>query len=575
MDELSRDELEQLMAVFQEQTSGLLDDMSEDLLALEGGEADRERLLKLRRAAHTIKGDAGCLGLDAISTIAHDIEDEMERVTGGEGRFDSRSLDSIFKQLDLIKALLAEGGLKEVSGEIENGTGHQGNNVLGEGSGESSRAGTELVGGPRSNEKAKLITKRSDFVRIEAEKVDLLLNLAGELILTRSVINQMGPDIEHALSDSDLKARLATANAQMGKLITELQKRVLKMRMTTIDTVFKKFARPMRKLAAEKGKHVELRTIGGETELDRALVDLLYEPLLHLLRNAVDHGLEGPEERRRMDKCEQGLIEIRAYHEGNQIVVEVSDDGRGIDMDSLKAKAIEAGAVMGEGGDITEDVLLEMIFLPGLSTASEITEVSGRGIGMAAVRAAVEQMRGNVCVGSTRGRGTVFTLRLPLTLAIIRGLIFTAGGQVLALPLQSVGEIVRASAEEIVHVDGFENFRLRDRLLSLVRPGQVFGYDRRIGGYGASLRGAPAHIYILVISAGGKRYGVIAESVAGEQELVIKSLESQWVQNDAVTGASILGDGQLVLILDAEKLFRKTIKYERLRGEGKGTYAIN
>jgi two-component system chemotaxis sensor kinase CheA len=575
MDEFSRDELDQLMAVFREQTSGLLDDMSQDLLALEGAEPDLERLLKLRRAAHTIKGDAGCLGLDAISTIAHEIEDEMERVTGGEGRFDRQSLDSIFKQLDLIKALLAEEGSIETCSDMENGSDQHIDDRIREASRESMRAGTEQVGGSRSSEKARLLTKRSDFVRIEAEKVDLLLNLAGELVLTRSVINQMGPDIEHGLPDSDLVARFATANAQMNKLITELQKRVLKMRMTTIDSVFKRFARPMRKLAAEKGKQVELRTIGGETELDRALVDLLYEPLLHLLRNAVDHGLEGPQERCRIDKREEGVIEIRANHEGNQIVIELSDDGRGIDMDSLKAKATDAGFLANEVGNLTEDDLLEMIFLPGLSTASEITEVSGRGIGMSAVRAAVEQMRGQVSVKSVRGQGTVFTLRLPLTLAIIRGLIFTSGGLILALPLQSVGEIVRASVDDIVHVDGFENYRLRDRLLSLVRPGQVFGYDRRRGGYGASLRGASSHIYIVVISAGGRRFGVIAETVAGEQELVIKSLESRWVQNDAVAGASILGDGQLVLILDAEKLFRKAIKYERFRGEEKGKYAIN
>jgi two-component system chemotaxis sensor kinase CheA len=424
-------------------------------------------------------------------------------------------------------------------------------------------------------EKAKLLSKRNDFVRIEAEKVDLLLNLAGELVLTRSVIDQLGPDIEHSVSDSELVARLATAHAQMGKLITEVQKRVLKMRMTTIAPVFKRFARPMRRLAAEKGKQVELSTTGGETELDRALVELLYEPLLHLLRNAVDHGIEEPEERRWLGKREHGLIEIHAYHEGNQIVVEVSDDGRGIDVDSLKTKAIDSGVLINEGGNLSEDDLLDMIFLPGLSTAGEITEVSGRGIGMSAVKAAVEQMRGNVSVRSARGRGTTFTLRLPLTLAIIRGLLFTSSGLVLALPLQSVCEIVSASVEEIVQVDGLENYRLRDRLLSLVRPGRVFGYDRRVGGYGAGLRGTAANMYIIVISAGGKKYGVIAEAVSGEQELVIKSLESDWVQNDAVTGASILGDGQVVLILDAEKVFRKAIRYERFQGEEKGAYAIN
>lgn len=573
MDELSRDELDQLMGVFQEQTCRLLDDMSEDLLAIERGDFDRERLLRLRRAAHTIKGDAGCLGLEAISTIAHEIEDDMERVTGSEGPFDDRSLDTIFKQLDLIKSLLAESDTREAGEDRSEGLRSAGDGGPAEGRGAGRGEGGDEAGS-RAREEGKLVTKRGDFVRIEAEKVDLLLNLAGELVLTRSVIDQLVSEIEHELCDNELAARLGAANAQMGKMISELQKRVLKMRMTTIDTVFKRFARPMRKLATERGKHVELRTSGGETELDRALVDLLYEPLLHLLRNAVDHGIEGAEERARLGKHGHGVMELRAYHEGNQIVVEVSDDGRGVDTDRLRAKAEEAG-VMAAGAALGDDELLDMIFLPGLSTASEVTELSGRGIGMAAVKAAIEQMRGGVTVRSSKGVGTAFTLRLPLTLAIIRGLLFDAGGVVLALPLQSVTEIVRILPEEIIHVDGFENYRLRDRLLSLVRPGQVLGYDRRQGGAGAGLRGEAAHLYMIVASAGGKRFGVITEAVAGEQELVIKSLESHWVQNDAVTGASILGDGRLVLILDAERLLRKAVRYERDKGEGKGAYAIN
>ncbi len=498
----------------------------------------------------------------------------MERATGIEGHFESHSIDSIFGRLDEIKSLLYEGDQSDLKDRKSEGQSNLEEEVTEGVRQECEPAPHEGIAG-QSSEKARPTIKRSDFVRIEAEKVDLLLNLAGELVLTRSVVNQLGPDIERELSDSDLAAKLVAANAQMGKLVSELQKRVLKMRMTTIDSVFKRFARPMRKLAAEKGKLVEIRTLGGETELDRALVELLYEPLLHLLRNAVDHGIEGPEERLVLGKPEQGLIEIRAFHEGNQIVVEVRDDGRGIDLHSLRAKAVDAGPLTGEAPAISDEDLLEMIFLPGLSTASEITEVSGRGIGMAAVKAAIEQMRGNVTVGTSKESGTLFTIRLPLTLAIIRGLLFTAGGIPLSLPLQSVTEIVRASPEEIVDIDGFENYRLRGRLLSLVRLGQVLGYDRRQGGPGASLRGESSQFYIIVISASGKRFGVITESVTGEQELVIKSLDSEWVQNDAVTGASILGDGQLVLILDAEKLFRKAIKYERNKTEGKGAYAIN
>jgi two-component system chemotaxis sensor kinase CheA len=417
--------------------------------------------------------------------------------------------------------------------------------------------------------------QRRGFVRVEASKIDTLLNLAGEMVIARSMMNQLGPEIESAMELTDMVDRFSGASNQMGKLIAELQKSVLKMRMVTIDHVFRRFARPMRELASELDKEVSLQITGGETELDRALVDIVSEPLLHLLRNAVDHGLETKEERQRSGKPSTGRISMRAYHEGNQVVVEVSDDGRGIDPAVVKARAVEAGHLTEEEAErLADEDAVELIFLQGLSTAAEVTQLSGRGIGAAAVKAAIEQLRGSVAVKSEVGIGTCFTLRMPLTLAIIKALLFTASGQLFALPLLAVSEIARAEASEIVFLDGVENYRLRDRFISLVRPGLALSYDRRRGGSGASLRSDARRFFVIVLSTGDKRYGVVADELIGEQELVIKPLDTHWVQNEALAGASVLGDGRVVLIMDAEMVFRKAVKYERGKVNQREAYAV-
>jgi two-component system chemotaxis sensor kinase CheA len=217
---------------------------------------------------------------------------------------------------------------------------------------------------------------------------------------------------------------------------------------------------------------------------------------------------------------------------------------------------------------------VELIFVQGLSTAKELTQVSGRGVGAAAVKAAIEQLRGTVAVRSEVGTGTCFTLRMPLTLAIIKALLFTASGQLFALPLLAVSEIARAEGSDIVHLDGVENYRLRDRFISLVRPGIVLAFDRRRGGSGAALRSESKHFFVVVLATGDKKYGVVADELIGEQELVIKPLDSRWVQNDALAGASVLGDGRVVLIMDAEMVFRKAIKYERGKGNYREAYAV-
>ncbi len=583
MDDFTKGELDQLLAVFRDQSLQILEEMGQDLLRLESSGGDAEAMTRLRRGAHTLKGDSGCLGLEGVTQVAHKIEDVFDRVLSGQIAFDRHSVDAIFKSLDAVKGAIDGAEVGDVPPETAkemvealDSIQHRGEVCLSTRSAEGPRdEPRQMPEAAIPPEKQAASTHRRDYVRVEAAKIDTLLNLAGEMVIARSVIAQLRPEIELALPRNEMVSRFSGASAHMGKLIAELQKSVLKMRMVTIDHVFRRFARSMRELAAERGKEVEFHISGGETELDRALVDLLHEPLLHLLRNAVDHGLETKEERRSAGKPAAGRIRMRAYHEGNHVVIEVTDDGRGIDPAAVKARAIAAGAISEQdAARMPDEEAVALIFLEGLSTARSITRLSGRGVGASAVKAAIEQLRGSVALKSVLGSGSCFTLRMPLTLAIIRALLFSAAGQLFALPLLAVSEIARAETSDIIYLDGVENYRLRDCFVSLVRPGVVLSFDRRKGGSGASLRNDADHFFVVVLAAGEKQYGVVADELIGEQELVIKPLDSHWVQNEALSGASVLGDGRVVLIMDAEMVFRKAVKYERGKGKTREAYAV-
>ncbi len=574
MDDFTQKELAHLLAVYREQTLHLLDEMTADLLALEAGTADEEALARLRRAAHTIKGDSVCVMLEGVAEIAHRIEDLMESVMARGGDFDRNAVDAMLGGLDLVREAIDGEAVADVSAaavklwadELDAET------IDAAAEDEMPAAATDSLQGQSNTLPAA--RRAEPYVRIEAEKIDMMLNLASEMVIARSVLNQVGAQFEQQMMHSDLVRRARESHLQISKLISELQKNVLRLRMVTIDTIFKRFARPMRQLAIESGKRLELEMLGGETELDRALTDALYEPLLHLLRNAVDHGIETPGERTAADKPEVARITVRAYHDGNQIVVEVRDDGRGIRPEALKAKAIRAGIITpARAAEMNDKEAFELLFLDGLSTAEQVTQVSGRGVGAAAVKRAIETLHGSVTVASEAGVGTCFTLRLPLTLAIIRALMFAANGQWFALPLLAIGEVARIQPSEITHVDGVESYRLRDRFISVVRPGWALDFERRRGGAGAALRTEAERLFVIVVTIAGQTFGILADTLYGEEEVVIKALDNQWLHNDAIAGATLVGNGQIVLILDAENVLRKAIRFERLKREGERAYA--
>jgi len=572
MEEFSKEELEQLHAIFREQSIEIIGRMDQALLALEANWEDAEAIGELRRAAHTLKGDSYCIGLSGIAEIAHRIEDLFDSLLCENKRLAREPVDVILEALDGIRAALNGEHIVDLDPEVARQLTERLSPAAYTGDHEevAAPAATDVAAPHRFDPDPEPAQRKSQFVRVEAAKIDALLRLAGEMVIARSAMNQACPELDRLLPKNEVAARIVGVNSQTGKLIGEFQKTVLKLRMGTVGDIFKRFRRPMRELAAESGKSVQIEMEGAETEIDRAIIDLLYEPLLHLLRNAVDHGLETAEERKLKGKAETGKIVMRAYHEASQVVIEVSDDGGGMDPGELRAKAVETGLLPeSEAAKLSDEEAFELIFVPGFSTSDEITRISGRGIGADAVKSSVEQMHGSIGLKSEIGKGTTFFVRVPLTLAIIRGLLFTAGGRLFALPILAVRELARIQAADIVCFDGFESIRLRDHFISLVRPGAILGYERRKGGAGSPLRSEARTSFVIVLKSRDKSYGIMADSLLGEQELVIKPLDSPWLQNDVLTGASVLGDGRVVLILDAEMVFRKALKYERFKGVGR------
>ncbi|HYS23861.1 MAG TPA: chemotaxis protein CheA [Candidatus Eisenbacteria bacterium] len=382
-------------------------------------------------------------------------------------------------------------------------------------------------------------------LRVDAARIDAVMNLVGELIIGKSMLNRTLTEFDQKHSRDPLRAKLADAMAFQARILDELHKCVLKIRMVPVEQLFRRFPRVVRDVAKQCGKDVALELSGQNTDLDKSILDGLSEPLMHLVRNAVDHGIEPAGERLTAGKPARGTVYLNAYHQGTQVVIEVRDDGRGMDPARLRTQAVEKGILkLEEAQRLTDQDTLNLIFESGFSTAAEVTEVSGRGIGMDVVRTVLDRLKGTVHVSSQRGRGTTIQLRAPLTLASIQTLLFRVGGRLFAVPLSSVVEITRITAPEIHRIDQREVLRLRDQILTLVRLDHLSRLR--------SIDTQPVRKkhFVIVIGAAEKRFGLLVDSLVGEEELVIKALPAEIVSSDLVSGASILGDGTVVLILN-------------------------
>jgi two-component system chemotaxis sensor kinase CheA len=385
-------------------------------------------------------------------------------------------------------------------------------------------------------------TTAENILRVDAERIDSVLNLVGELIIGKSMLTQALNEFTKFYPKDALRGKFADAMAFQARVLNDLQRSVMKIRMVPVEQLFRRFPRIVRDVARQCNREVELAVSGQDTDLDKSILDAIAEPLTHLVRNAISHGLESWEERQKLGKPAKGVLSLRAYHQGNQVIVEVSDDGRGMDAARIRAKAIELGLVTTEdAARLNEAETLEFILRPGFSTAEEVTEVSGRGVGMDVVQSVLHRLKGTVHIETHPGQGTTFRLKLPLTLAIIKALLFRVEQRLYAIPLNSVVEIARTLQGEVHQVDHYEVLQLRNQVLPLVRLGRppAEGPDRAL-----------AKLFVLVISLGERKFGLIVDGLEGEEELVIKALDDHAVSTDLVSGASILGDGRVVLILN-------------------------
>ena len=390
-------------------------------------------------------------------------------------------------------------------------------------------------------------TLAESTLRVDATRIDAVMNLVGELIIGKSMLNRTLTEFDQRHARDPVRAKLSDALAFQSRVLDELHKCVLKIRMVPVEQLFRRFPRLVRDVAKQCGKDVALEISGQNTDLDKGILDALAEPLMHLVRNAVDHGVEQADERVAAGKPARGTVYLNAYHQGTQVVIEVRDDGRGIDPAYVRKHAIEKGVIKQEEGLRMSDAeALNLIFAPGFSTAAEVTEVSGRGVGMDVVRTVLDRLKGTVQISTNKGRGTTIQLRAPLTLASIQTLLFRVSGRLFAVPLSSVVEITRINDHEVHLVDQREVLRLREQILTLVRLSKL----SQIHAVETDVEKKKKRSFVIVIGAAEKRFGLVVDSLVGEEELVIKALPTDIVSSDLVSGASILGDGTVVLILN-------------------------
>jgi two-component system chemotaxis sensor kinase CheA len=401
----------------------------------------------------------------------------------------------------------------------------------------------EAGSGPSQNGAAgRRFSSGETVLRVDAEKIDNVLNLVGELIIGKSMLQQVMTEYALRSPKDALRARFGDAMGVHARVLNDLQRSVMKIRMVPVEQLFRRFPRIVRDAAQRCNKQVDLVLSGQDTDLDKSLLDAIAEPLTHIVRNAVSHGLESPGEREKAGKPATGKIRLAAYHQANQLIVEVSDDGRGVDAAKIKAKAIKTKVITGEQAErMSPTEVLDLIFRPGFSTADEITEISGRGVGLDVVRSVLHRLKGTVELETHPGLGTRFRLKLPLTLAIIKALLFRVEHRLYAIPLNTVAEIARAWESDLHQVASWEVVQLRGQALPLMRLG------KNSSGATDERRGK---IFILVINHNDRKMGLIVDSLEGEEELVIKSLDDQTIATDLVSGASILGDGRVVLIMN-------------------------
>ncbi len=523
-----------------------LANIEQELLRLENSPEDTEAVHALFRSFHTIKGLAAIAGVETAREVAHHTENLLDEVRSGARAVSSALIDLALSSADFLGEVVAaaeqldqgeEAAIPDDAGALLEQLYAATHSMPLPLSDDLPAAPPPRAAGPAA--KSTRAGGRS-AVKVDTAKLDQLVDLVGELVIAQSLV-QLDPALA-ALGDPKTAKNLN----QLGRITTELQKTAMSLRVVPIGQTFQRMARVFRDLVRESGKQAVLETAGEDAELDRTIVEQLADPLMHMVRNAVDHGLELPADREAAGKPIEGRIRLSALHQSGHVVIAVSDDGRGLDQARILRKAVERGLVK-EQAQLSPAEILDLIFEPGFSTSEQVTAISGRGVGMDVVKQEIEKLRGRVEVRSEPGKGTTFLLRVPLTLAIIDALVVKHGANRFILPLFTVREILKPRGQEINTVEGrHEVALLRDRIVPVLRMETLLGES-------ASGRATEDSV-LVVVEAGPRRVALAVDEVIGKQEVVIKSLGDWMGRVRGVAGGAILGDGSVGIILDLDGL---------------------
>lgn len=557
------DGLDEIVSEFLLESNENLDQLDQDLVALESDPTSKELLGRIFRSIHTVKGTSGFLGLHRLEKVAHAGENLLAKLRDGDLVLHAGLSDLLLQTVDIMRAILT--GLEATNAEPQGDDSTLLADLTAACAGESPAPPAGELPTQRTRESADEVApvtaadpapeaptaeaghdgRRSvseSSVRVDITVLDQLMTLVGELVLTRNqVLQQTG---------SKRDAAVGRTLGRLDQLTADLQDAVLKTRMQPIEHVWSKVPRVVRDLARQLNKDVAVHLHGGETELDRAVLESVKDPLTHLVRNAIDHGIETPDDRVAAGKPRQGNLTLRAYHDAGQVTVEITDDGNGIDPEVVRTRALERGLIDARvAATMSRDQLIDLVFAPGFSTAAAVTNVSGRGVGMDVVRSNIQQIGGSVDISSTVGKGSSFRITIPLTLAIIPTLAVTSMDEVYAIPQASLVELVRLdpahTASRVENVSGSPVFRLRGRLLPLLDLRDVLGEPARPADQ-------PTSIAVLV--SDGQQLGLVVDRVSAIEDTVVKPLGAHLRGLPVYSGAAVMGDGGVSLILDVAAL---------------------
>ncbi|MBN1344763.1 MAG: chemotaxis protein CheA [Phycisphaerae bacterium] len=577
---LGNDELEYVRS-FATEAAEHIDAIEGAVLDLEQSLEDMGKINELFRPFHTIKGMAGFLNLRDIQELTHKGETLLDLARKGQLKLTPDHIDLIFGTVDVLKVQVdaVETYLRNPNGEpipqpditqALDRLHRAANGDIGgvskdaasasQGASEAEAAATKITdesevngsdpeqtGAPETIgtsqpglavQKAKTTPKKDITVRLETAKLDHLVNMVGELVIAQAMVNQ-NPLLESS-------EKLTKDVSQVTKITREVQEITMALRMVTLQQTFQKMARLARDVGRKAGKQVEFSMTGEDTELDKNVIDEIGDPLMHMVRNAVDHGIESPSDRRAAGKPEFGSVHLHAAHVGGNIVIEITDDGGGLDRDKLIAKGIERGLLTPED-QLSDSEAFALIMQAGFSTAEKVTDISGRGVGMDVVKRNIEKLRGKVEISSEKGKGSKFTIRLPLTLAIIDGMVVTVGEERFIIPTISIDQSMRPEKDQVVTVQKRgEMLQVRGELCPLIRLDELFGIQTE--------RLPVWERMVVIVVVDGRRVGIVLDNLIGQQQIVIKSLGGQFRGVDGISGGAILGDGKVGLILDAAGL---------------------